>query len=89
MVIIMKLNHSDKKYFKPIREHARILHELYSSNDVSNVPSVKDLLIRKLQIVKPLKTYLEDNVEDASIDEDEYKQDLMLCEILDIDIENI
>ena len=74
---------SDYSY-KPRMESAKELHKLYASEHV-DVPSVEDIILKKIKIGKGFNEFLKD-----FIDKDSADADLMeLCMLIDVDFEDI
>lgn len=81
------LNGVDSYKHKTQREHAIALHELYSLNDV-NVPSVEDIVVKRISIFKHFNECLK-GIEDFEVNEDELNDYIELCGLLNIDYDSI
>ena len=84
--MIMRLNHLEI-VDKPLRKNAIALHKLYQTPTI-NVPSVEDLIIKRISLSKHLNDVLS-GLDEFEVNEDLINEDMMLCDFLNIDYDEI
>lgn len=72
---------------KPQREHAIALHKLYTMEQL-NVPSVKDIIIKRISLTKHFNEFLGD-LDEFEVNEDEMLEEIEMCNFLGIDYDGI
>lgn len=78
---------SEQMVNQPTRKSAVALHKLYNMEKV-NVPSVKDIIIKRIRIAKHFDEFL-GGLDEYEVNEDMMQEHIELCGLLGLDYDSI